>query len=119
MEAIHVGSLDSNRSILHASDVASAFYLIANQDNAKNYVISSDESFRVKDLVKLIYNLKDIHTYEKNNSLIDSVTNKEVVIMDSCFRNEITDIKGDNSALKSIGWIQKYGIEETLREMGS
>ena len=119
MEPIHVGSLDSNRSILHASDVAYAFYLIANQDNAKNYVISSDESFRVKDLVKLIYNLRDIHTYEKNNALIDSDNNKQVVIMDSCFRNDITDIKGDNSALKSIGWIQKYGIEETLREMGS
>ena len=32
--------------------------------------------------------------------------------MDSCFRNEITDIKGDNSALKSIGWSPKYNIEE-------
>jgi GDP-mannose 4,6-dehydratase len=118
MEPIHVGGLDSNRSILHAWDVANAFFLIADQDNAKNYVISNDESYKVKDLVKIVYNLRGINLYEKDNSLIDTVSGTPVVIMDSCFRSDITDIKGDNSTLKSIGWVQKYSIEETLREMG-
>jgi nucleoside-diphosphate-sugar epimerase len=55
-----VGSLESNRSILHAYDVANAFLLIAEQDTAKNYVISNDDSYKVKDLAKLIYNLREI-----------------------------------------------------------
>jgi GDP-mannose 4,6-dehydratase len=116
-EPIHVGSLDSNRSILHAYDVANAFYLIAEQDVAKNFIISNDFSFKIKDLVKLIYNICNIDVYEKNNTLIESDTKKTVVIMDCCFRNEITDIKGDNSSLKSIGWQPTYTIEDTLREM--
>lgn len=116
---IHVGSLDSNRCILHAHDVANAFFLIAEQNTPQNFIISSDSSHNMKDLVKIIYNLQDIELIEQNNSLIDIASNKPVVIMDSCFRNEITDIKGDNTTLKSIGWTQKYTIEEILREMSN
>ncbi len=118
-EPIHVGSLESNRTILHASDVANAFYLIADQEKAKNYIISNDTSYRIKDLVKLIYNINNINLCDLGNALIDAASKLPVVLMDSCFRNEITDIKGDNSALKSIGWEPKYTIEETLREMGN
>lgn len=118
-EPIHVGSLESNRSILHASDVAAAFLCISEQEIAKNYIISSDDSYKIKDLVKLIYNLQNINLSEEGNSLVDANTRLRVVIMDSCFRNDITDIKGDNTALKSIGWFPKYSIEDTLREMGS
>jgi len=115
---IHVGSLDSSRCILHAHDVASAFFLIAEQDIAKNYIISNDSSYKVKDLVKTIYKLHNIDVFEKDNSLIEVDSQKAVVIMDSCFRTDTTDIKGDNSDLKSIGWELKYTIEDTLREMG-
>lgn len=118
-EAIHIGSLDSNRSILHASDVANAFYLIAEQNIPKNYIISNDTSYKIKDLVKIIYNINNIDIFEENNTFFEIKSNKPVVIMDSCFRNEITDIKGDNSDLKSIGWKAKYTIEDTLREMSS
>ena len=37
--------------------------------------------------------------------------------MDSCFRIDTTDIKGDNSDLKSIGWMPRYTVEDTLKEM--
>jgi GDP-D-mannose dehydratase len=118
-EPIHVGSLESYRSILHAYDVANAFYMIAEQPLAKNYVISSDDSYKIKDLVKLIYNIHDIVLIEKENILIDAKTLSPVVIMDACFRNEITDIKGDNYTLKAIGWKPTYTIEETMKEMGN
>ena len=114
---IHVGSLDSNRCILHADDVANAFFLIAEQDMPKNYVISNDTSYKVKDLVKTIYKLHNIYVFEKDNSLIDVESQKKIVIMDSCFRIDTTDIKGDNSDLKSIGWMPRYTVEDTLKEM--
>lgn len=116
-EPIHVGSLDSNRSILHAYDVANAFFFISEQDLAKNYVISNDDSYKMKDLVKLLYSIHNIHLVERDNVFVEISTNMPVVIMDSCFRNEITDIKGDNSSLKSIGWKQNYSVEEILKEM--
>jgi GDP-mannose 4,6-dehydratase len=115
---IHVGSLDSSRSIIHAYDVANAFFLIAEHDITKNYVISNDNSYKVKDLVKTIYKLCDINIVEKDNSLVEVNSQKEVVIMDSCFRIDTTDIKGDNSKLKSIGWEPRYTVEDTLNEMG-
>jgi GDPmannose 4,6-dehydratase len=115
---IHIGSLDSSRSILHAHDVAKAFFLIAEKGIPQNYVISNDNSYKVKDLVKTIYKLRNIDLYEKDNSLIAVDSQKAVVIMDSCFRSDTTDIKGDNSDLKSIGWEPKYTIEDTLREIG-
>ena len=114
---IHVGSLDSSRCILHAHDVANAFFLIAEQDIPKNYVISNDSSYKVKDIVKTIYKLRNIDVFEKDNSLIDVESQKEIVIMDSCFRIDTTDIKGDNSDLKSIGWMPRYTVEDTLKEM--
>ena len=114
---IHVGSLESNRSIVHAYDVAKAFLVIANQSTARDYIVSSDESYKIKDLVKLIYNMANIDIVEKNNMFVELDSKLPVIIMDSCFRNEITDIKGDNASLKSIGWTQSYSIEETLREM--
>ena len=115
--SIHVGLLDSSRCILHAHDVANAFFLIAEQDMPKNYVISNDTSYKVKDIVKTIYKLRNIDLFQKDNSLIDVESQKAVVIMDSCFRSDTTDIKGDNSDLKSIGWEPTYSIEDTLREM--
>ena len=84
----------------------------------KNYVISNDTSYKVKDLVKTIYKLHNIYVFEKDNSLIDVESQKKIVIMDSCFRIDTTDIKGDNSDLKSIGWEPTYSIEDTLKEMG-
>jgi GDP-mannose 4,6-dehydratase len=118
-EPIHVSSLDSNRSILHAYDVANAFFLIGKQDIPQNYIISSDNSHNIKDLVKMIYNLQDINLVEQNNMLIDNSSKTPVIIIDSCFGNEITDIKGDNSNLKSIGWKSLYTIEDILREMSN
>jgi GDPmannose 4,6-dehydratase len=115
---IHVGSLDSSRSILHAHDVATAFFLIAEQDIPKNYIISNDSSYKVKDIVKTIYKLRNIYLFEKDNSLVAVDSQAAVIIMDSCFRSDTTDIKGDNSDLKSIGWAATYTIEDTLREMG-
>ena len=53
----------------------------------------------------------------KDNSLIDVESQKKIVIMDSCFRIDTTDIKGDNSDLKSIGWMPRYTVEDTLKEM--
>ena len=85
----------------------------------KNYVISNDTSYKVKDLVKTIYKLHNIYVFEKDNSLIDVESQKKIVVMDSYFRNDTTDIKGDNSDLKSIGWAPTYTVEDTLREIGS
>ena len=118
-EPIHVGSLDSNRSILHARDVANALFMISNQEVAKNYIISNDQSYKMKDLVKLIYTIHQVPIVEKQHSFVEADTNQPVILMDSCFRNEITDIKGDNSALRSIGWEPTYSVEEILREMGN
>jgi GDP-mannose 4,6-dehydratase len=118
-EPIHVGSLDSNRTILHAHDVANALLLISNQEVAKNYIVCNDHSYTMKDLVKLIYTIHHVPIVEKHYSFVEASTNLPVIMMDSCFRNEITDIKGDNSALRSIGWEPTYSVEEILREMGN
>ena len=93
--------------------------MISNQEVAKNYIISNDQSYKMKDLVKLIYTIHQVPIVEKQHSFVEADTNQPVILMDSCFRNEITDIKGDNSALRSIGWEPTYSVEEILREMGN
>lgn len=116
-EPIFIGSLESFRSILHAYDVANAFLFISKENVSKNFIISNYESFKIKDLVKQIYQLNNIELIEKENSFIFKETSEIVINFNQNFRNDFSDIKGDNSLLCSLGWKPVYTIFDILKDL--
>jgi GDP-mannose 4,6-dehydratase len=113
-----LGSLDSYRNILHASDAAKAIKLILSQNQADSYVISGDESFKISELVLKLYELNNINININDNVLCSN--NKIVTIIEN--KNNGIDIipiniTGQSSKLKKLGWKPIYSINDILNEI--
>lgn len=118
--ALQVGNLDSYRNILHASDVANAIHSIVSQDHGDSYLICSDKTHKVYDLVLKLYSLSGIELERKDNLLFDKVSGLEVVIIQDAklgFDSTPTNIRGEATKLKKLGWEPLQSIEKILGEL--
>jgi GDP-4-dehydro-6-deoxy-D-mannose reductase len=100
---IQTGNLDSTRDFLDVRDVVQGYRLIAkNGKNGECYNVCSGKETSIQKIVN--------HLVEISGSKI-SIKKDE-----SRFRSsEITRLFGDNSKLKSLGWEEKFHLEDTLR----
>lgn len=104
---LKLGSLDSYRNILHAKDAASAIKCIIKQSVGDTYLICSNESKSVYDLVLKIYDLhgiqliKNENTYYCGNDIVFTVENVQ-----KGFDIVATNITGYAEKLAKLGWKQ-------------
>ena len=104
---LKLGSLDSYRNILHAKDAASALKCIIKQSVGDTYLISSNESKSVYDLVLKIYDLhgiqliKNENMYYCGNDIVFTVENVQ-----KGFDIVATNITGYAEKLANLGWKQ-------------
>jgi GDP-D-mannose dehydratase len=115
-EPIKLGSLDSFRNILHASDAANAIKVILDQPIGDNYIISGNESIKIVDLVLKVYAINGINIIIKDNILYSG--NKVVAIIENTNKGIDTvsiNINGISEKLKQLGWIQKYTIVDIIK----
>ena len=101
-----LGNLDATRDWGHAEDYVRAMHLILQQSKPDDYVCSTGISHSVKDLCE--------YTFSKLG-----LNYKDYVGVDEkYFRpEELTDLKGDYSKLKSIGFEPVHTFETMLDEM--
>ena len=98
-----LGNLDSYRNILHAQDVANAIYYIVTQEKGDNYLICSDDSYKIIDLVVSLYSRANINLVKKDNILYDIATNLPVIIIQenqTSFETSPININGEAIKLK-------------------
>jgi GDP-mannose 4,6-dehydratase len=117
---LQVGNLDSYRNILHASDVANAIHTIVSQESGDSYLICSDKTHKVYDLVLKLYSLSGIELERKDNLLFDKVSGLEVVIIQDkqlVFDSTPTNIRGEATKLKELGWSPFNSIENILDDL--
>jgi GDP-mannose 4,6-dehydratase len=119
-EPIKLGSLDSFRNILHASDAANAIKIILDQPIGDNYIISGKESIKIIDLVLKVYAINGINITITDNILYSD--NKVVAIIEN--RNKGIDtvsinIQGIPTKLNSLGWKTKLTIQDIITEISS
>jgi GDP-mannose 4,6-dehydratase len=117
-EPLKLGSLDSSRTILHASDAAKAIKIILEQDKGDNYIISGEDNIKIVDLVLKVYALNDIHIQNIDNVLYSN--NKIVAIIENTNRGIDTvpiNITGTSSKLQNLGWTQNYSIDDIVKEI--
>lgn len=105
-EKIVLGNLNSRRDWSSAKDFVHAMWLILQQDNPDDYILSSNSINTVENLLDVAFNhvgIKDWNNY--------------IEIDKSFFREcETIDLIGDNSKIKSIGWEPKLSFEEMIKE---
>jgi GDPmannose 4,6-dehydratase len=104
---LKLGNLDATRDWGHAKDYVEAMWMILQQDTSDDYVCSTGISNSVQDLCE--------YTFSKFG-----LNFRDYVIVDEKFLRpeELNNLKGDSSKLKSItGWSPNYTFETMLDEM--
>ena len=104
---LHLGNLDATRDWGHAKDYVEAMWLMLQTDNPDDYVCSTGVSHSVKELCDYVFTKLDLN-YQNY-----------VVISGKHMRpEELTDLKGDSTKLRSkLSWEPKYTFETMLDEM--
>jgi len=117
-EPIKLGSLDSYRTILHASDAAKAVKLILEQNEGGNYIISGNESIKIIDLVLKVYDINGIDITVSDNVLY---SNDKIVAIIENNKQGIDmvpiNITGTASKLNNLGWRQHYKLYNIISEI--
>jgi len=104
---LHLGNLDATRDWGHAKDYVEAMWLMLQTDNPDDYVCSTGVSHSVKELCDYVFTKLDLN-YQNY-----------VVISGKHMRpEELTDLKGDSTKLRSkLSWEPKYTFKTMLDEM--
>ena len=123
-ENLVLGNLDSKRDWGHAKDYVYAMWLMLQRDKPKDYVISTNESYSVREFVELVFKKINIIIKWKNEGLdeigIDEKNNKILVKIDKKYYRplEVNKLLGDSSlARNELGWKPKYTFEQLIDEM--
>ena len=104
---LKLGNLEATRDWGHAKDYVEAMWMVLQQNNPDDYVCSTGVSHTVRELCEYVFGKLDLD-YK------DYVTQDEKFLRPE----ELTDLKGDNTKLKShTGWESNYTFETLLDEM--
>ena len=115
--ALHVGSLDSCRNILHASDVACAIHTIVSQEKGDSYLICSDESHKIYDLVVQLYSISGIHIEKRENVLYEKESGTSVLVIqenNAGLDSRPINIRGEAIKLSNLGWKPILSMNDIL-----
>ena len=104
---LKLGNLDATRDWGHAKDFVKAMWLILQQEKPDDFVCATGISHSVRELCDYVFSSLDLDW-------------KEYVTQDEKYLRpeELTDLKGDPTKLKTItGWKPEYTFETLLDEM--
>jgi len=104
---LHLGNLDATRDWGHAKDYVEAMWLMLQTDTPDDYVCSTGVAHSVKELCEYVFKKLDLNYINY------------VAISGKHMRpEELTDLKGDSTKLRSeLDWQPKYTFETMLDEM--
>tara|TARA_R110000796_G_scaffold252609_1_gene388673 strand:+ start:953 stop:1930 length:978 start_codon:yes stop_codon:yes gene_type:complete len=105
-DKLYLGNLDATRDWGHAKDYVEAMWLMLQTETPDDYVCSTGISHSVKDLVEYTFNSVNLK-WEDYVGVDEKHLRPE----------ELEDLKGDCSKLKSIGWKPTYTFESMVDEM--
>lgn len=114
---LQVGSLESFRNILHASDVANAIHTIVSQEKGDTYLICSDEIHKIYDLVVKLYSISGIDIEKGENALYEKESGLTVLVIqenNSGLDSRPINIRGDSVKLGNLGWKPILSMNDIL-----
>jgi len=123
-KCIVLGNIDSERDLGHAKDYVYGMWLMLQQDQPKDYVLSMNESFSIRSLIEMSFEIVGIPIYWTGDGINERAchaqTHEILIRIDSkYFRpTEVQCLLGDSSlARQELNWRPHYNIVDTLTEM--
>ena len=131
-EPIKLGNLDSKRDWSDAEDFVEGVWLMLNQDEPKEYVLSSNETHTIKEFVELAFKaagidgiwvgeeLDTLYLLSNNSNNSANIPELKLVQIDEKFFRlaEVELLLGDSSkAREELGWKPKTSFKELVDKM--
>ena len=106
-DKLELGNLDSYRDWGHSKDYVKAMHKITNHDTADEWIISTGETWSVRDLVQYVFGKLDLDW-------------EEYVVQNPKFMRpqELKYLKGDSTrSREELGWQPEYTFHSMMDEM--
>lgn len=123
-KSLELGNLDAKRDWGHAKDYVEAMWLMLQQDEPNDYVISSGKQHSVREFVELSckhigFEIEWRGSGMNETAVLKNTDNILVKINKDYYRPvEINTLVGDPSfAKKTLNWNPKYSFENLVKEM--
>lgn len=113
---LSLGSLESYRDIVHAADVALAIDFITREEVGNTYVICTNNTVKILDVVVQMYDISDLYSHTENNILY-SKNNEPLVVIGESIRDGSTNIRGNSDNLRALGWKPQYTLNDMLKDI--
>lgn len=124
LKTLKLGNLDAKRDWGHAKDYVRAMWLMLQQENPDDYVISTMQQITVREFCEKtakILNMNIEWQGEGRNEIgVDTITGNTVItVSPRYFRDaEVETLLGDSTkARKELGWQPEISIDEMIQEM--
>lgn len=124
VEFIELGNLDSKRDWGHAKDFIRAMWLMLQQSEPKDYVISTGMQYSVKDFVERCAKYFGMNIEWQGEGLEEvgiNTNNGKIVVKvnPNYFRpSEVENLLGDSSlARKELKWEQEISFDDLVKDM--
>ncbi len=132
IDSIVLGNLDASRDWGHAKDYVESMWMILNYQDPEDWVVSSGETFSVRDFCRIAFFEAGIDIDFKGHGVDEMafVTNirrdckvkkgQNILKVDKRFYRplEVDHLLGDSTKIRSVlGWKPKYNITTLIKEM--
>jgi GDPmannose 4,6-dehydratase len=123
-DILELGNLDAMRDWGHAKDFVYAMWLMLQQDEPEDYVISTGEQHSVREFIEKAGTHFGMNIWWKNEGLneigFDSNTGKEIIKINPKFFRpaEVETLLGDSrKASEALGWVRKRSFDDLVADM--
>jgi len=123
-DCLELGNLDSKRDWGYAEDYVEAMFLMLQHNKPDNYVISTGETYSVKDFINAACNELNINISWEGNGLnevaIDKKSNKTIIKINPKYYRptEVDLLLGDaRKAKKILNWEPKSNFKDLVSKM--
>jgi GDPmannose 4,6-dehydratase len=122
--AVSLGNIDAKRDWGHAKDYIHAMWLMLQQNQAKEYVISMNETHTVREFIEITAEALGMSIEWSGSGVnevgVDSKTGRTLVKIDPAFYRpaEVQLLLGDSTLARTeLGWEPKYDFRGLVRDM--
>ena len=119
-----MGNINAKRDWGHSRDYCEGMWLMLQNDEPEDYVLSTDEFHSVREFIEKAFGLKGFNVKWKGEGIneigYDEKTGRELIfISERYFRpTEVDELLGDSSkARKELNWKPKYSFDQLIEEM--
>lgn len=124
LDKLILGNIYTYRDFGHSKDFVEAMWLMLQQDEPNDYVISSNDTIQIKELINIVFNKLNMPLSWYGEGLNEYATLKEngntvICISEEFYRPlEVDYLKGDSTyARNKLGWTPHYSFNMIINEM--